>query len=124
MPAEMNDGHRGLFLRPDVARAIEEFTRSRDWSQFHTPKNLATALVAEAGELAAVFQWLDGPESESVALSPDRRRAVEDELADVSIYLYLLTERLGVDLNDLIERKLHRNERRFPPPHAAGRHDS
>ena len=96
----------------DLAVRLRDFTAARDWEQFHTPKNLATALVAEAGELAAEFQWLtaaqsSAPESEQLA----RIRA---EAADVLIYLVRLADKLGIDLLAAAAAKIDANERHYP----------
>ena len=71
------------------------FARARDWEQFHSPKNLSMALAGECGELLEHFQWLT--EAQSTALSPEKRRAVAHELADILIYLIRLCERLEID---------------------------
>ncbi|MDE2457494.1 MAG: nucleotide pyrophosphohydrolase, partial [Burkholderiales bacterium] len=68
----------------DLARQLQQFAQERDWQQFHSPKNLASALTVEAGELLEHFQWLT--EEQSRALSPDKRDAVAAEIADVLLY--------------------------------------
>ena len=68
----------------------------RDWDQFHSPKNLAMALVGEAGELVEHFQWLS--EEQSGRLDPQTVTAVAHELADILIYLIRLADKLGVEL--------------------------
>jgi dCTP diphosphatase len=92
---------------------IREFARERDWEQFHTPKNLAMALSGEVGELLEIFQWLTPEQSEAV-MQGSRADDVEDELADVLIYLFRLSDVLGVDLETAAGAKLTRNEQRFP----------
>jgi NTP pyrophosphatase (non-canonical NTP hydrolase) len=79
---------------------IREFARERDWEQFHTPKNLAMALSGEVGELVEIFQWLTPEEAAAVMESP-RAGDVEDELADVVIYLLRLADVLGERLRNL-----------------------
>jgi NTP pyrophosphatase (non-canonical NTP hydrolase) len=101
-----------------LSRQISAFAKDRDWDQFHTPKNLAMALNVEAGELLEHFLWLT-PE-ESASLQPDKKLAVQDELADVFIYLIRLADKLGVDLYAAAERKLAENERRYPVAKARG----
>jgi NTP pyrophosphatase (non-canonical NTP hydrolase) len=96
----------------DLARRLREFAAARDWEQFHSPKNLAMALVAEAGEVVEHFQWLT--ETASEALTPAERDAVALELADVQLYLVLLAERLGIDLAEAARRKIAINEERYP----------
>ena len=91
---------------------LRQFAALRDWEQFHTPKNLAMALVAEAGELAAHFQWLG--ESQSTALQETKRHAVAQEMADVLIYLVRLADKLDVDLYQAATDKMALNEQRYP----------
>jgi len=100
---------------------LREFARARDWEQFHAPKNLAMALIAEAGELVEQFQWLT--EDQSRQLDPEQRRAVELELADVLLYLVRLADRLDVDLLDAAERKIALNEKKYPAAEVRGRAD-
>lgn len=91
---------------------LRQFAAVRDWEQFHSPKNLATALVAEAGELVAHFQWLD--EAQSGVLQPAKRAAVAQEMADVLIYLVRLADKLDIDLWQASTAKMELNEKRYP----------
>lgn len=95
-------------LRRDQRR----FAEARDWPQFHTPKNLAMALSVEAAELLECFQWLT-PE-QSARLNGDDRRAVEEETADVLLYLLRLTDVLDIDLLQAAQRKMTLNARKYP----------
>jgi len=96
----------------DLSLQLKEFARSRDWEQFHSPKNLSMALAAESGELLEHFQWLR--EDQSCSLEPDKKEAVALEMADILIYLLRLAERLDVDLLDAAYRKMGINEQRYP----------
>jgi dCTP diphosphatase len=96
----------------ELQARLRSFAQARDWGQFHSPKNLAMALVAEAGELVEQFQWLT--EAESAALPPERLAAVRHELADVLIYLVRLGDVLGVDLLAAAWDKVALNEARYP----------
>lgn len=91
---------------------LAEFAAERDWEKFHSPKNLAMALAAESGELLELFQWLS--EAESARLEAATYEAVELELADVLIYLLRLADRLGVDLDACVERKIRLNAEKYP----------
>lgn len=91
---------------------VRAFAAERDWEQFHTPKNLAMALAAEAGELLEQFQWLTAEESDQ--LDAPRRAAVSAELADVFIYLVRLCDRLEVDLWSAASAKLEENAAKYP----------
>ena len=101
---------------------LREFARERDWGQFHTPKNLAMALAGEVGELLEIFQWLT-PEQAQAVMESTRADDVEDELADVVIYLVRLADVLDIDLIDAARAKLDRNQGRFPPGEVRGRAD-
>jgi NTP pyrophosphatase (non-canonical NTP hydrolase) len=94
--------------------ALLEFGAARDWLRFHSPKNLAMALTGEVGELVEIFQWMSEDESRAAGRSPATAQAVQDELADVTIYLVRLAAVLGVDLNAAVAQKLESNARRYP----------
>ena len=97
-----------------LADAIRAFATERDWTQFHSPKNLAMALTGEVGELVEIFQWLTQAQSVEAARDPATAQAVRDELADVLIYLVRLASVLGVDLDAAVREKLAANARRYP----------
>jgi NTP pyrophosphatase (non-canonical NTP hydrolase) len=105
----------------DLRQRLREFARVRDWEQFHTPKNLSMALIVEAAELVEQFQWLTA--EESAQLAPEARRAVEEELADVFIYLVRLSDLLGVDLLEAARHKIERNEKKYPAAEVRGKAD-
>ena len=97
---------------------LRVFVAERDWDQFHNPKNLAMALVAEAGELVEHFQWLTPEQADH--LPAETRVEVEHEIADVLIFLVELADRLGVDPLAAAERKLVLNEKKYPVEKARG----
>lgn len=95
-----------------LATRLQAFADARNWGQFHSPKNLASALVVEAGELLEPFQWLT--EQQSRELPADVRDEVALEMADVLLYLVQLGNQLGVDVVEAAHRKVGINEGRFP----------
>ena len=97
---------------------VRAFAVARDWDQFHSPKNLAMALSAEAGELLEVFQWLT--EEQSRAPAPETRQAAAEEIADVLIYLLQLAHKLGIDPVAAAREKLVANARKYPLDKARG----
>lgn len=101
-----------------LARALQQFADARDWGPFHSPKNLASALIVEAGELLEHFQWLT--EDQSRQLAPDKRQAVAHEMADVLLYLVQLSTVLGIDLMDAAQAKLALNAQKYPVEQARG----
>ncbi|MGI0995064.1 nucleotide pyrophosphohydrolase [Pseudomonas aeruginosa] len=97
-----------------LAAALERFAAERNWAQFHSPKNLVMALTGEVGELSEIFQWMDEEQSKDAARHPDTAQAVQDELADVLMYLVRLASVLGVDLDAAARQKLEQNNRKYP----------
>ncbi|HUY02489.1 MAG TPA: nucleotide pyrophosphohydrolase [Rhodocyclaceae bacterium] len=97
-----------------LSDTLRDFAAERGWRAYHTPKNLAMALIVEAAELVEHFQWAT-PE-ESRALSPDKLGEVQDEMADVLIYLVELADVLGVDLIAAARAKIVKNARKYPAP--------
>jgi len=95
-----------------LQQRLAEFAAERDWEQFHSPKNLAMALAAEAGELVELFQWLT--ETESANLDAAQTKAVAYELADVLIYLVRLADRLDIDLDVVVPEKIRINAEKYP----------
>jgi NTP pyrophosphatase (non-canonical NTP hydrolase) len=102
----------------ELRDALREFARARDWEQFHSPRNLATAVAVEAGELLEHFQWLR--DEDSRALDAVARDAVALEAADVLLCLIRLADALDVDLAATARRKLELNAARYPVALARG----
>ena len=98
----------------DLARDLDRFAAERDWHKYHAPKNVASALIVEAGELLEHFQWMS--EEESRDLSPEQLAEVRGEMADVLLYLVQLGNVLGVDVVAAGREKLAINAGRFPRP--------
>ncbi len=100
---------------PALQQQLRDFAAARDWQPFHTPKNLAMALMVEAAELLELFQWLTPEESLSLAQQREGRERVGEEMADVLLYLLQLADRTGVDLEAAVARKLAMNAVKHPP---------
>ncbi|MGE5468422.1 MAG: nucleotide pyrophosphohydrolase [Ignavibacteria bacterium] len=94
--------------------ALRDFAAARDWRPFHTPKNLAMAMIVEAAELVEHFQWAT-PE-ESLKPSPEKLGAIRDEVADTLIYLVELADVLGIDLIEAARDKIAKNAVKYPAP--------
>jgi len=102
----------------ELRARINDFVAERDWAQFHTPKNLAMAMIVEAAELVEHFQW-DTPQ-ESQQLAPEKREAVSHELADTFVYLLRLAEVLQIDLIQAANQKIDLNAKKYPADKARG----
>ena len=96
-----------------VAR-LTAFRDAREWAHFHVPKELAAALAIEAAELQQVMLWKTGDEVTSALDDPKLRARMEEEIADVAIFLLMLAERTSVDLHAAIMGKIDANEQRYP----------
>ena len=101
-----------------LRQSLQRFAAARDWDQFHSPKNLAMALIAEAAELVEHFQWLN--EEQSRRLDEAKLEAVSQELADVLIYLVRTADKLGIDLIAAARKKMAINEARYPADKVRG----
>lgn len=102
-----------------LKQRLLQFARERDWEQFHSPKNLAMALIAECAELVEHFQWLSEEQSYLTG-RPDKREEVAMELADIFIFLIRCSQRLDIDLIGAAWRKIAINEQRYPAARVRG----
>ncbi len=105
----------------DLARLrelVRVFVDERDWDQFHTPKNLSSALSVEAAELLEHFQWLQTGQAEE--LGPDKLVQVRHEMADVLVYLVRLADKLDVDLMAAVQEKMVLNRAKYPADKVRG----
>ena len=105
-------------LRESMARFVAE----RDWEQFHSPKNLAMALAAEAAELMEHFIWIDNDASRALVRDPAHIGPIADEIADVAGVIFALCNALGLDLSDAVASKMSRNVLKYPVEKCRGRY--
>lgn len=108
----MSDSISGLTSR------IRAFVEAREWQQYHNPKDMAVAIAAEAGELLQHFVWQQPDQVERRA--DERRDEIASEIADVGILLFEMADLLGMNLGEVMEAKLARNEQRYPQDKARG----
>ena len=100
-----------------MSSLLEELLRFRDernWAQFHGLRHLIVSLNLEAAELLELTQWKSDAEIEALAAEPASREALEDECADVLMYLMLLAHHAGIDLENAARAKLVKNARKYP----------
>lgn len=98
-------------MKPETIERIRKFSEDRDWDQFHSPENLAKSIVIEAAELLECFQWSD---------SDYDLQSVKVELADVIVYTQDLLDKLGLDVDEIVNMKMEQNERKYPIEKAKG----
>jgi NTP pyrophosphatase (non-canonical NTP hydrolase) len=97
---------------------IRRFNDDREWERYHSPKNLATALMIEAAELAEPFQWLTQRQSRN--LSTVKKQKIREEIGDVLIYLLNLADQLDIDPISAASEKIAKNEAKYPVALARG----
>ena len=105
----------------NIVSDLRDFVRERDWEQFHDPKNLAMAVVSEAGELAAEYRWVANVASDPWSQDPDNRQRIAAEAGDVGIALLLFLDRIGVDLVEAVRAKLEMNRINYPRETSRGK---
>ena len=103
-----------------IASDLRRFADERDWEQFHTPKNLATSITVEAAELLEIFQWTRGQENWNVLDDQDLRERVENEVADVMLYLIRFADLGRIDLEKALQRKMQINGQKYPVEKSKG----
>lgn len=103
-----------------ITKKILKFRDERDWKQFHNHKDMALSLVLEASEVLEHFQWKSAKEVEQHV--KEEKDELADELADVAMYLFELSDNLGIDLNKAIALKMKKNTAKYPVHKAKGRH--
>ena len=104
----------------EITKKIRSFRDARDWAQFHNPKDMAIAISIEASELLEHFLWKTPEESENRV--NEKREEIEDEIADIAIYLFELADNLEINLIDAMDRKIRKNDAKYPAEKARGSH--
>jgi NTP pyrophosphatase (non-canonical NTP hydrolase) len=105
----------------EVIKKLLPFRRERDWEKFHRPKELATAISIESSELQELFLWREQETVEELLLDRERIQKIEDEIADIQIYLIFLVHDLGLNLSEIVQNKIRKNEQKYPVKEYFGR---
>lgn len=98
-------------MKEETIERIRKFTEERDWDQFHSPANIAKSIVIEAAELLECFQW----DEEGFDI-----QHVKEELADVVVYCQDMLDKLGLDVDEIVNMKMAQNEAKYPVEKAKG----
>ncbi|MHC4552757.1 MAG: nucleotide pyrophosphohydrolase [Planctomycetota bacterium] len=106
-------------LMDELLAALRAFNDERDWGQFHSPKNLATALMVEAGEIAEHFQWMS--EADSRDVGAEKLEKIKQEIGDVMLYLLNLSDKLQIDPLQAAREKLEINRAKYPADKVKGK---
>ena len=108
----------------ELKEKIKQFNLERDWDQFHNPKDLIIALFSEVGELAECYRWLNDEEVSQVHLDTDKKKKVEEEVADIFMYMLMFAYKTDIDLVKVIEDKLEKNSHKYPLDKSKGVHSN
>ena len=109
---DQHDQQEGTSELVRMRDMLREVVSERDWSRFHSPKNLAAALSVEASELLEPFTWLAS--GDKAELDEAKLRAIRHEMADVLAYLVMLADSLDVDLHRALIEKMALNRSKYP----------
>ena len=101
-------------MKQETSERIRRFSDERDWDQFHSPANLAKSIVIEAAELLECFQW----DNDNYDLDH-----IKEELADVIVYCQNMLDKLGLDVDEIVNMKMSQNESKYPVDKAKGKAD-
>ncbi len=115
MPAD------GVTTLGELRELVARFVGTREWQEFHSPKNLAMSIAIEAAEIMEHFQWYTAEESTARMEDHELRAEMADEVADVLIYCLSLANSTGIDISQAIRIKMARNEVRFPVDRVRGK---
>ena len=103
-----------------VKQAIRSFATEREWDQFHSPKNIATALSVESSELLEIFQWINEDSSRGIMSDDSKATKIKEEVADIFYYLVRLSDLLKIDIEEEFWKKLSKNAKKYPVDLAKG----
>jgi len=104
----------------ELIKKIKKFRDERDWMKFHNPKDMALSVVLEAAELLEHFQWKSPKEIKEYTKT--HKDHIEEEIADVAVYLFELADNLGIDIIEAANKKLEKNAKKYPIDKAKGKH--
>ena len=104
----------------ELKEKIKAFCDARDWDQFHNAKDLAIALSIEASELLEIFRWKNEKEVADLFNNEKKKEDIEDEMADILYFLVRIAQRYNLDLSEALDRKMEKNEKKYPVDKAKG----
>ena len=107
----------------ELRALVADFVAARDWSQFHSPKNVSMALAIEAAELMEHFQWISTDASRDLAEDEEKLAQVAEELSDVFGYTLALANELGIDVSRAFRAKMVKNAQKYPAAEFRGTYE-
>lgn len=107
----------------ELKRKVQQFCEERDWDQFHNPKDLAIGVSTEANELLDIFRFKTEQQMREILLNPNKREHVEEELADTLFFVLRFAQMNDIDLSDILEHKLKKNNEKYPVEKSKGNNE-
>lgn len=107
----------------ELTEKVKAFCEERDWDQFHNPKDLAIGISTEANELLDLFRFKNEQDMQLIFSNAEKRKKVEDEVADVFFFLLRFAQMNHLDLKQALDRKISKNAEKYPVQLAKGRND-
>jgi NTP pyrophosphatase (non-canonical NTP hydrolase) len=104
----------------ELKEKIKDFCDERDWDQFHNAKELAVALSIEASELLEIFRWKTQDEVSKLFDDEKKKEDISDEMADILYFLVRIAQRYNIDLTEAFDRKMEKNDKKYPVEKAKG----
>lgn len=98
----------------EIKARIRQFIKERDWEQYHSPKNLSMSIAIESAELMEHFQWLTIEQSKKFLKNRNKREEIEDELADIAIFVLDFCNMFNIDIEKSIVKKLEKTAKKYP----------
>ncbi len=108
----------------ELKEKIKTFNYERDWDKFHNPKDLLIALVSEVGELAECYRWLNDVELSNIHTDSVKKKKIEEEIADITMYLIMLAYKTNIDIVKVVEEKIEINTKKYPVEKMKGIHSN
>jgi dCTP diphosphatase len=108
----------------EITLKIKEFNKVRDWDKYHNTKDLILALMTEVGELAEIYKWLNNEEVDFVQKDLEKKKRIEEELADIMNYIIVISYKLDINLLKSLEDKLEKNKLKYPVDKIKGNHSN
>ncbi|MCX6741728.1 MAG: nucleotide pyrophosphohydrolase [Candidatus Pacearchaeota archaeon] len=104
----------------ELKEKIKTFCEARDWDKFHNAKDLAIAIIIESAELLEPFRWKSEQEVKELFENPQKKEHIEEEMADILYFLLRLAQRYNIDLSEALEKKIEKNNKKYPIEKAKG----
>jgi NTP pyrophosphatase (non-canonical NTP hydrolase) len=105
----------------ELQKKVAQFVKERSWEKFHTPKDVSLAIAVEVAELLEIFQWKTNKEVKKLLKKPHFQKRIQEEIADILIYVMVLSNTLDINLSQVVLQKIKTNKVRYPANKVKGK---